>query len=173
MTRTKTVLIATALTSVSASASAQKDGARPELLTKLIACQQIGDVPERVACYDRQVAALDQAERKREVALVDRTEVRKARRSLFGFNMPDLRIFERGEDEPEFTSIDASIQNVSRQGGRLSMQLDDGTRWIQSDSEELARSPKAGMRVRIRKAAMGSYFANIEKAPAIRVRRTD
>jgi hypothetical protein len=41
---------------------------------------------------------------------------------------------------------------------------------VQTDVANI-RTPKVGMKIRIREAAMGSYFANIEGRPGVRVRR--
>jgi hypothetical protein len=154
-------------------AEAQVTPERPALLAKLVACRAIAAVPERVACYDQHVAALDKAERGRDVALVERTEVNRARRSLFGFPVPRLKIFEGGSDEPEFTRIEATIKEARQSAGRWSFQLDDGSRWAQSETDELARAPKPGDTIRVRRGAVGSFLANIGKAPAIRVRRVE
>lgn len=152
----------------------QEAPARPALISELVKCRSIADIAGRVACYDRQVSALDEAERKRDVVLVDRAEVRKARRSLFGLPIPKIGIFENDDkDEPEFTRIDATVTAAQRTGGKWLFELNDGSRWLQSDAEELARAPKPGNRIRVRKGALGSYLANVETAPAIRVRRIE
>lgn len=154
--------------------ASQDAAARPELLAELVACRRIAEINEKVACYDRQVALLDEAERKRDVALVSREDVREARRSLFGLTVPKLRIFGGGGgSEPEFTRITASVASASEAGGRWQFELDDGTRWVQAETEQLARSPRPGDKIRIRKAALGSFFANVGTAPAIRVRRVN
>ncbi len=154
-----------------AAAEAQQAATRPALLAELLECRAIAEVPERAACYDRHVTALDEAERKRDVVLVDRTETRRARRSLFGFPVPRLRMFAGDDKEPEFTRIEASIKDARRIAGRWQFELDDGSRWAQSEAEELARVPRPGDIIRVRKGAIGSFLANIGKAPAIRVRR--
>jgi len=67
--------------------------------------------------------------------------------------------------------LETTVTSVSRSNGALLLTLQDGARWIQSDSDTLPTDPKPGDPIIIRKAAMGSYFANIGKRPAIRVRR--
>jgi hypothetical protein len=49
--------------------------------------------------------------------------------------------------------------------------LEDGARWTQTDSTRVNRTPKAGMKARIRRAAMGSFFVNIDGQLAIRMKR--
>jgi hypothetical protein len=145
---------------------------RPEVLRKLFDCRGISEVVRRAACYDAQVDALDAAERDRKVVVVDQAEVRRARRSLFGFPLPDLNLFSSDKDEKteEVTRVETKVAEVSTRNGLL-LTLEDGSRWVQSDSEPLATDPKPGETIVIRKAAMGSYFANIGTRRAIRVRR--
>lgn len=161
---------------LASSAQAAADAQRPELFRKLVECRQIPDVAARAACYDAQVDSLDRAEKKGEVVIVDRAEVKKARRSLFGLRLPDLSLFgredARREDEAEFRKIEATLKSASMdRNGRWMFELDDGAVWRQSDSESLTRPAKPGQTINIRKAAMGSYFANVNGQRAIRVRR--
>jgi hypothetical protein len=68
----------------------------------------------------------------------------------------------------EIESIIASAR--VNPAGKLMLTLEDGARWVQIDSNKF-RLPKAGLPVKIRRAAMGSFFANIDGRPAIRMRR--
>jgi hypothetical protein len=147
---------------------------RPEVFDKLVACRQVADSAARLACYDAQVARLEEATAKNEVVVVDRAEVRKARRGLFGLTLPDLGGLFRGgkENEPEeITQIESTIRQVTQNSsGKYVFVLADGARWVQTDSAGM-RIPKAGMAIKIRRAAMGSYFANIAERPGIKVMR--
>ena len=62
----------------------------------------------------------------------------------------------------------ASLRQFS--GGKWLFVLEDGARWSQTEPARL-RSPKVGDTIRIRKAALGSYLANINGRTAIRVKR--
>ena len=55
--------------------------------------------------------------------------------------------------------------------GKWSLELEDGAVWVQTESATLGRRPKDGSTVEIRKAAMGSYFINIDGQRAIRAKR--
>jgi hypothetical protein len=159
----------------SSSHAAEPAHSRPEVLQKLFDCRQIAEVGARAACYDAQLDAFSAAERDRRVVVVDQTEVRRTRRQLFGFPLPNVGLFSpsKGEKAEELTRMETTLIAVSRMNNALLLTLKDGGRWVQSDSEMLATDPKAGDPIVIRKAAMGSYFANIGKRPAIRVRRTN
>jgi hypothetical protein len=154
--------------------AADKEIKRPEVFDKLVGCRSIPDSAARLACYDAQVARLDEAAAKNEVVVVDRAEVRKARKGLFGLALPDLGgLFKGGGDNEaeEITQIESTIKSVSQnQSGKYVFLLEDGARWVQSDTAGM-RIPKPGMAIKIRKAAMGSYFANIADRPGFKVIR--
>lgn len=158
------------------TASAQENSRpSPEPLDGLNACRAIPAETERLRCFDREVALLDEAARSRNVVIIDRAGVRAAQRSLFGLRLPSLRLFgsrnERPADEPEFTSIETTVKRAERSGTGWLFTLEDDARWVQTDSIQLASDPRAGTPIRIREGALGSYRANVGNAPAIRVRR--
>jgi hypothetical protein len=49
--------------------------------------------------------------------------------------------------------------------------LAEGSIWQQMDGTVLALSPKAGGAAIVKKGALGSYWMNIAKQPAIKVKR--
>jgi hypothetical protein len=149
--------------------------ARPEVFDRLLACRSVSDASARLACYDEKVAAIDAAAGKDELVVVDRTQIRKARRSLFGLTLPNLGIFgDGGQDKREgegFTEIESTISRAYYRDYRWNVILDDGARWVQIDGKTLVRDPKAGQKIRIRKAALSSFLANIDGQTAIKMRR--
>lgn len=149
--------------------------ARPEALSRLVDCRTVADTAERLACYDREVAALDAAEARRELVIVDRQQIRKTRNTLFGLSLPSLSIF--GDDSPGeegVSRIESKIKSFSQNSlGKWTFELLDGARWVQIDSRNLSADPRAGQEIKIRKAAMGSYLANVNGQIAIRVRRVN
>lgn len=164
---------------IAAGASAQQANdavsPRPEAVTRVFDCRTLQAAEERLACYDREVGALQAAEAAREVVVYDREQVRRTRRSLFGIPLPNLNIFGGGDDKEEgegFTQIESTIRSITQDGrGRYLVTLEDGARWAQIDNRELSATPRHGQPIRIRRAAMGSYLANIGGNVAIRVRR--
>ena len=155
------------------AAHAAPPSPRPPAFQKLVDCRDVTDASRRLACYDREVTAVAAAEGRQDLVVIDRAKVRTARRTLFGLQVPDLGIFGGDDGEEEGVSrLEATIAGVGRNGdGRWTFRLADGARWIQSDSRELGIDPAAGQPIVIRKAAMGSFLANVNKQIAIRVRR--
>ena len=166
-------MVAALIGGAGTSYAAQPAEGRPEVLQKLFDCRRIAEVGARAACYDAQVDAFDAAERDRRVVVIDQSDVRQTRRRLFGFALPNIKLFSPAKDDKaeEFNRIETTLSSVSRSNDTLLLTLEDGARWIQSGSDTLPTDPKPGDPIVIRKAAMGSYFANIGKRPAIRVRR--
>lgn len=162
-------VVASALPAASVAQPSQRE-AVPAAFARTVQCRAVADPAERLACYDREVAALEQAERANEIRVVDRQQVNRTRRSLFGLTLPDLSIF--GGDEDAMSEINSTIRGAAQDpSGKFIITLEDGARWQQIDSRNVNIEPRAGHTIRIRRAAMGSYMANINRQRAIRVRR--
>ncbi|MFM6853543.1 MAG: hypothetical protein ACKOUM_05620 [Sphingopyxis sp.] len=58
---------------------------RVAVLQHVFDCRTVADNAARLACFDQQVAALETAEGSRDIRIMDREQVRAARRGLFGF----------------------------------------------------------------------------------------
>jgi len=157
------------------AAQAQDTGPReapPAAFQRTIQCRAVADPQERLACYDREVAALETAERASEIRVVDRQQVRRTRRSLFGLVLPDLNIFGGDDDQTAVNEITGKIQTATQDpSGKYTFALEDGARWRQIDSRNLNVTPRPGHTIRIRRGAMGSFLANVNNQVAIRVRR--
>jgi hypothetical protein len=176
----RSFLFALALLGAASGAAAQNRRAttapeRPEVLNQLTACRQVTPDAERLACFDRQVAALEAAEAAREIAVVDRQQIRRARRSLFGLTLPDLGVFggdrDEGEDGAAVNEINSTILAVgSNADGRTTFRLADNSVWVQTEGR-LGRMPRNGEAIRVRRGPLGSYIANIAERPGIRVIR--
>jgi hypothetical protein len=145
---------------------------RPEALEAVLRCRAMTDEHERLACFDRAVASLEQATASRQVVVVDRKQVRDTKRSLFGLSLPSLPIFGGGDDEEEVSSIEGTVTSAYEDGeGRWVVHLADGGTWHQTDAITLGRRPRAGSKVKISKAAMGSFIMRIDNQPGVRARR--
>jgi hypothetical protein len=146
---------------------------RPPIFEALVNCRTISDSTDRLACYDAKVAAMDEAEKKDELVLADKESMQEARRGLFGFSLPKLKLFGNDSDETE-TEIVAKIGSAYQNNtGKWTIILEDGARWVQIDDKILNREPGAGMEIKIREAAMGSYFGNIAGQRALRMKRVN
>jgi hypothetical protein len=113
---------------------------------------------------------LAEAEEKKAVVIADQETMKKTEKGLFGFNLPKIGLF--GDDENQIAEIEGKIASVRRiDRERWGFTLEDGAKWIQVAPKDMTRLPKAGMVVKIRKASLGSFLANVDNQPAIKVKR--
>lgn len=148
---------------------------QPPVLSALLACRAKTDAAERLACYDAAAANLGAAAQSGDVVVVDRDQVRQARREAFGFTLPSLELFDRGAPkEPQAESLTAVVASARTDGaGKLIVQLEDGAVWMQTDTRRLGRSPKKGSKAEIRRGAMAGYFLSLDGQTAIRAKRVE
>lgn len=165
-------LVASMLAAMTAQGTAAAD--RPAVLSQVVACRTITDEAARLACFDRSVAALDAAESSQELVVVTRDEVRRTRRGLFGLTLPDLGIFgDATADAEAVREIEDVVRSASTTPyGRWILTLENGQVWTQTDTRRLPIEPRAGHPIRIRRAALGSYMANVNDQLGMRVQRT-
>ena len=153
--------------------AAPNETSRPEMFDKLVACRSITDSTQRLACYDAQVTALDEAEKRDDLVVMDRKQVRETRKSLFGFTLPKFSFGGKKLDEKDDTiQIETTIQSVRRNGHAWSFTLaEDAGTWETSDN--LPTAPKSGDKIRIKKATMGSYLGQVGFNRGVRFRRVE
>lgn len=156
-----------------AQAPAKPEG-RAALVQRLVDCRKLSEDTARLACYDQAAAAIDQAEAKGDIVVVDRDQARKVRRQAFGFVLPSLSLFEKGETQEEIENVTGKIASARQDAsGKWILKLEDGAVWAQVDANELFKTPKAGMAVRIRRASLGSYMISVDNTRAFRARRVE
>jgi hypothetical protein len=153
-----------------AAPSLAQDG-QPAAVRALAGCRAISDSAARLACYDREAGALLQSVEKKETVVLDQAEVKKTKRSLFGFTLPRLPFFNSGKDddreEAEFQQIDPPIKTVRSIGyGRFRFTIDEGAVW--ETTEGINAFPKPGQKVLIKKGLMGSYFIKFEGSRSVK-----
>ena len=155
-----------------AASAADKPKAQtpPPIVQDVVACRAIADATARLGCYDQAAAALDRAVTTDQLVVMDKSQVREARRSLFGFTMPKIKIFGGGGSD-ELKQIDTNVTAVSRDpDARLVFGTAEGATWHQIDDRPTF-DVKSDTKVSISAAAFGSYFAKFEHGAPIRVRR--
>lgn len=166
------LVLALAATSALAAPAPAKPPSRAAVLQSLLDCRGKSDNAERLACYDGAASAMDQAEAKGDIVVVDREQARAVRKQAFGFTLPSLSLFERGE-KPEQIDRVSGVIAASRAdaNGKWVLRLEDGAVWRQIDGESPHRDPKAGMTVEIKSASMGSYLLSVDGQRAFRAHR--
>lgn len=156
-----------------ATVPALADAPRAPLFEAVIKCRSIPDAVARAACYDRAVDALDSAERERKITVIDAGQVREVRKRLFGLTLPNLPVFgERTVDTPEIKQLDGTLAAASEDRyGHWLLTLADGSVWRQMDDLPVARAPREGDPVTVRRGTLGSFRISVHGEPSLRVRR--
>lgn len=165
-----------ALTLTAAPSLAQGRAQAPSPLVKALDnCRQIQPDAARLACFDRTAGELLSAVGQGNVAVIDQDQARKARRSLFGFTIPDfLFLGRKGKDVEEPKELVTTLKSFGDIGlGRYRFTVADGdARWETTDRAELYE-PKPGEKVTLRRGALGGYFVQIGSQNWVRARRVN
>jgi hypothetical protein len=144
------------------------------LIGALESCQKLTDDAQRLSCFDRASAALTTAARGGNVVVVDRGEVRAARRSLFGFAVPKLPFFSSDNSSDEASeTLDTTIKSARDIGyGRYRFVVAEGdAEWETTESFANQREPRAGAKVQIKRGALGSYLIKIDGQRGVKGKR--
>jgi hypothetical protein len=135
-------------------------------------CRKIEDGAQRLACFDKAVAAMEQAEATGDLVTVDREQRRAARHQAFGLPLPTLSFLDRGEKPEEVNRIIAKIASASQNPyGRWTIRLDDGAVWRQIDDNALDRPPHAGSIAEVRRGVLGSFTMKVDGQFPMKVHR--
>lgn len=167
-----------AMAGMSVAAAPKTQQPRPEIFISLLQCRTIVEDGARLACFDRQSAAMDAAAQRDEVVVLDKSELKKTRKTLFGFSFPKLPFLGGGDDEKEeareeegFSHIDDKIVALRHLGyGKWQLDLEEGGRWATTEAIT-GREPGIGQMIEIRRAAMGGFRGKFAGGRAVRMRR--
>lgn len=147
-------------------------GARAAAFDALLACRTVADGAGRLACYDAAAGKMGEAEKSGDIVVVDRAQAEATRREAFGFNIPALSIFDRGDRSQPLDAMSAVVAQA-RQGpdGKWLVELEGGAAWQQTDANFLSKKPKPGSKAEIRKAPVGGFYLKLDGQPAVKARR--
>lgn len=137
-------------------------------------CRQIADSGQRLACYDSAANALVAATTSGDVTVVDRSEVRKVRHSLFGFSLPKVPFFSGDTTANEAQStLDSTIVSVKQlaNGYYRIVIADNNAVWETTDDSISFSPPQAGQKIEIVRGALGNYFIRVNGQIGVRGHR--
>lgn len=144
------------------------------LIAGLRACRALTASAERSACYDAKVDALLGALDSGDVRLVDREQIRKTKRQLFGITMPDIDILNGdGKDEEEISGLFETTIASGRQTGPATWRFTtaEGAVWEINNPPRKIAPIAAGDKVVFKKASLGYYFIRINGQLGVKGRR--
>jgi len=143
----------------------------PAIVQGLLACRAITDATQRLACYDRQSSAVAQAIEKKDLVVIDKAKATAAKRSLFGFSVPDFAGLFGGDDD-QVREIASTVASFAHNGdGGWVIRLADGSTWSQTDDAMLGLPPERGQKVVVHRGTFGNFFLRLNGQPGFKVKR--
>lgn len=141
------------------------------LVDGILACAAEKDPAARLACYDHSAAALAAASSKGDVVVVDREDVRKTRRALFGFSAVHVPFF-RGDRSLEEVPAElaTTIRSVKSDGyDKFYLTLADGGTW--KTTEPARFDPRPGDPIKIKHTTFGAFMIDGGRLAGVKVIR--
>jgi hypothetical protein len=126
-------------------------------------CRTTTDAAARLACFEKTFDSFEQAVKTKEVTIVDKADMRQAKRSLFGFALPHVDLFNGGRSDPadDFTEINTTVASAREaEHGRAEIRLADESGAVWQTTDPMPFPPRAGDKIRIRQGTLGNYFLN-------------
>lgn len=144
------------------------------LLDGLRKCRSVAGDSDRAACYDGTVNALLGAVDAGDIRLIDRAEVRKTRRQLFGTSAPELDILKSdGKDEDQNPDLlETTITSAVRTGNASwRFTTAEGAVWEINNPPRKIAPIMPGDKVVFKKATLGFFFIRINGQIGVKGRR--
>lgn len=156
---------------LSSTAIADDAEAPPKAYGDLVACRTIAEASARLDCYDKATAEIERARTAKELVLMDKAGIRKTKRSLFGFSLPNLPFFgDKDGDKEEDVELKTSFASLRALGnGIWQFTIPEGGTW--QTTEALNAYPKPGQEITLKKGVAGGYWLRVGKSVACRVKR--
>ncbi len=142
----------------------------------LQACRAKADATDRLACYDQAVDVLSAATASQDLVVIERSEVRKARKGLFGFSLPRIGFLAgregNKEDEADAVRFEGkiiSVRDIANGGWQFA--VEGGAVWMTMETSFSFKTPAPDRMVVIERGALGSYSARVGNGGWVRVKR--
>lgn len=163
-----------ALSAAAGAAAQTPPVARP--VAALQQCRSVADPQARLACYDKAVDVLTASTASGETVVVERTEVRKARKGLFGFTLPSIGFLNGRDDDADDRADAASLETkvVTARAlpyGKWRFAVESGGIWETVEASMGFTDPKPGATVLIEKGSLGAYYAKVGKGRRVQAKR--
>lgn len=160
-----------AILSATAQARSTPSTGTPATIKSLLACQSIADPGQRLSCFDKAAQGLSDAMTKKEVVVIDKERANEAKRSLFGFSVPNFgALFGGGDDQ--VNQIESTVTGAFENGYEgWTVKLADGSTWQQTDGAPVAFPPRKGDKVVVKRGTLGSYFVRVGSQPGFKAKR--
>jgi len=173
--RIGTIAILALASAIGSGASAQTETgkASDRLVGDLAACLAITADTDRLACTDIAARRLVDAVQRRDIVVLERGQITRTQRSLFGLQV-DAGVLLASREAPaeRIESLDTRIVSAARVANdRWALTLAEGGRWQTTETWGGGTDPQADMAVTIGRGALGSYVLRSKGMRSVKVRR--
>jgi hypothetical protein len=108
--------------------------------------------------------------------IVERNEVRKARKGLFGFTLPRIDFLSgkagNAEDAADEKELNTAITAAREIGyGKWRFTVEGGAIWETVEASMRFNDPRPGRKVLIERGSLGGYFVTVEKGARVQAKR--
>ncbi len=158
-------------------ADAKEEPAKvPAQVAALQSCRTKADAAERLACYDKAVDALSAATASRDLIVIDKAEVKEARKGLFGFSLPRIPFLSGRAGDPDDDADSRELKTTVVSAKRWNrvywrFTVEGGGVWETTEDKRGFNDPKPGGLVTIERGTLGAYYATVGRGGRAAVRR--
>ena len=172
------ILLALLGASLATTSVAAQDAPKDQHLDSLKQCKAITDPQQRLTCYDSAVTSVLSAIDQGEIRVVDKVDVEKTQRGLFGFSLPKIGLFGGGNDDgkvEELDMLESTITEVKQvSGDTWLLRIAEGdAQWQISNAPMRFSAPKIGDKVVFKRASFNSYFIRVGNQIGVKGRRVN
>ena len=139
-------------------------------------CRNLSDGATRLGCYDKAVDTLIAATASNEIVIIERQEVRKTRKGLFGFTLPRIGFLngrgDNAEDRADAAELETTITASRSVGyGKWRFTVEGGAVWETIEASSGFSDPLVGQKAFLQKGALGAYYVKVNKGRRVQARR--
>jgi hypothetical protein len=162
--------------SLSVPASAEDAPKLPAQIAALQTCRTKADAAERLACYDKAVDILSAATASRDLVVIDKAEVKIARKGLFGFTLPRIPFLSGKDGDPDDDADARELQTTvvsAKRWNRIYWRftVEGGATWETTEDKRGFNDPKPGAAIVIERGTLGAYYATVGRGGRVLVKR--
>jgi hypothetical protein len=169
----RSIAAASLLVAAGAGVARAAEPPRAGAFDAVLKCRGLSEDAARLACYDAAAGRMGEAEKNGDIVVIDRAQASAAHREAFGLHVPSLDFVTKALRPEEVDSLQGVVKSArADQNGFWTFWLEDGAKWRQI-SGQLARDPKPGSKVRIRRGTVGSFLMNVDNQGSIKVHRDE
>ncbi|CAN5144201.1 hypothetical protein BH09PSE3_BH09PSE3_27850 [soil metagenome] len=145
-------------------------------LAGLQQCRALTDGPARLKCFDKAVDDLTLSTASGETVVVDREQIRTARKGLFGFVMPRIPFLTGHEGNAEDIVDEARLETtvVSSRAvgnGKYRFAVKSGGIWETTETSMTFEQPEPSQAIILERGSLGGYFVRIGKGRRVSAKR--